>query len=83
VRCRIRDTVEFYSGDLAQLVNARLRRAFPHIWFVERRRVLRVSSSRSADEVRYSIVPILIGMDQVLETLERRRPTSPGRNQSL
>src|SRR5262247_3928358 len=30
---RIRDTVEFYSGDLAQLVNDRLRPAFRTIWF--------------------------------------------------
>jgi len=26
-----RDTVEFYSGDLAQFVNGRLRPAFPHL----------------------------------------------------
>src|SRR5262249_40230957 len=31
---RIRDTVEFYSGDLAQFVNARLRTMFRSIWFV-------------------------------------------------
>src|SRR5678816_4823805 len=31
---RIRDTVEFYSGDLAEFVNGRLRRAFRSIWFV-------------------------------------------------
>src|SRR4029450_8541411 len=30
---RIRDTVEFYSGDLGQFVNERLRRAFRSIWF--------------------------------------------------
>ena len=30
---RRRDTVEFYSGDLAQLVNGRLRFAFRSIWF--------------------------------------------------
>src|SRR5689334_13774759 len=31
---RTRDTVEFYSGDLAQLVNERLRLRFHSIWFV-------------------------------------------------
>src|ERR1700751_2790923 len=59
---RIRDTVEFYSGDLTQFVNARLRRAFRSIWFVGGGAVsgecLRLGL---ADEVRYSILPILIG----------------------
>ena len=31
---RTRDTVEFYSGDLAQFVNGRLRPGFRSIWFV-------------------------------------------------
>src|SRR5215468_12512024 len=31
---RIRDTVEFYSGDLVQFVNGRLRPTFRSIWFV-------------------------------------------------
>ena len=59
---RTRDTVEFYSGDLAQLVNGRLRRPFRSIWFVGGGVVssecLRLGL---ADEVRYSILPILIG----------------------
>lgn len=59
---RTRDTVEFYSGDLAQLVNERLRPAFRSIWFVGGGIVsaecLRLGL---ADEVRYSILPILIG----------------------
>ena len=59
---RIRDTVEFYSGDLATFVNDRLRRAFASIWFVGGGTVtgecLRLGL---ADEVRYSILPILIG----------------------
>jgi hypothetical protein len=32
---RTRDTVEFYSGDLAQFVNGRLRPAFRNIWLSE------------------------------------------------
>ena len=57
-----RSSIEFYSGDLAQLVNARLRPAFRNIWFVGGGAVsgtcLRLGL---ADEVRYSIMPILIG----------------------
>jgi dihydrofolate reductase len=59
---RVRDTVEFYSGDLAQLVNGRLRPTFRSIWFVGGGVVsgecLRLGL---ADEVSYSILPILIG----------------------
>jgi len=59
---RTRESVEFYSGDLVQLVNERLRPAFRSIWFVGGGTLcgecLRLGL---ADEVRYSILPILIG----------------------
>jgi dihydrofolate reductase len=59
---RTRDTVEFYSGDLAQFVNERLRPRFRSIWFVGGGAVsgecLRLGL---ADEVRYGILPVLIG----------------------
>jgi dihydrofolate reductase len=59
---RVRDTVEFCSGDLAQLVNGRLRPTFHTIWFVGGGTVsgecLRLGL---ADEVCYSIMPILVG----------------------
>lgn len=59
---RTRDTVEFCSGDLAPLVNDRLRPAFRNIWFVGGGALsgecLRLGL---ADEVRYSILPVLIG----------------------
>ena len=59
---RTRETVEFYSGDLAQFVNERLRPAFRSIWFVGGGAVcgacLRLGL---ADEVRYSVLPVLIG----------------------
>jgi dihydrofolate reductase len=59
---RTRETVQFYSGDLAQFVKGRLRPAFRSIWFVGGGAVsgecLRLGL---ADEVRYSILPILIG----------------------
>lgn len=59
---RVRDTVEFCSGDLAQFVNGHLRPRFRAIWVVGGPAVstecLRLGL---ADEVRYSILPILIG----------------------
>jgi dihydrofolate reductase len=59
---RTRDTVEFLSGDLVHLVHGRLKPTFRSIWFVGGGTVsgecLRLGL---ADEVRYSIVPILIG----------------------
>jgi dihydrofolate reductase len=59
---RSRDTIEFYSGDLAQLVNDQLRPAFTNIWFVGGGAVATECIRLGlADEIRYSIVPILIG----------------------
>jgi dihydrofolate reductase len=59
---RTRDTVEFYSGDLERFVTGVLRPSFRSIWFVGGGLVsgecLRLGL---ADEVRYSILPILIG----------------------
>ncbi len=59
---RTRDTIEFHSGDLAQFVNQRLRPAFGNIWFAGGGAVagecLRLGL---ADEIRYSILPVLIG----------------------
>jgi len=59
---RNRNTIEFYSGDLAQFVNEHLRPKFHSIWFVGGSVVsaecLRLGL---ADEIRYSILPILIG----------------------
>ena len=59
---RIRDTVQFYSGDLAQFVNGRLRPVFRTIWFVGGGPVSGECFRLGlADEIRYSILPILIG----------------------
>ena len=59
---RTRDTVKFHSGDLAPFVNGHLRPNFRTIWFVGGGMVcgecLRLGL---ADEVRYSILPVLIG----------------------
>lgn len=59
---RTRSTVEFYSGDLAHLVQQRLRPAYRSIWIAGGGAVagecLRL---RLADEIRYTILPVLIG----------------------
>jgi dihydrofolate reductase len=59
---RTRESVEFYSGDLTQFVKERLRPRFRSIWFVGGGVVcgecLRLGL---ADEVRYSVLPIVIG----------------------
>ncbi len=59
---KTRDTVEFYSGDLAAFVDEQLRPKFRSIWFVGGGEVcgtcLRLGL---ADVVRYSILPVLIG----------------------
>ena len=57
-----RTTVEFFAGDLRQLVDETLKPRFRSIWFVGGGAVaadcLRLGL---ADEVRYSIVPMVIG----------------------
>lgn len=59
---RTRENVEFYSGDLALLVNDHLRPVFRSIWFagggVVAGECLRLGLT---DEIRYSILPVLIG----------------------
>ena len=59
---KTRNNVEFYSGDLKRLVGERLRPLYASIWFVGGGEVsaecLRL---KLADEVRYSILPMLIG----------------------
>jgi dihydrofolate reductase len=59
---RTRDSVEFYSGDLARLVNGRLRPSFRSIWFAGGSAVSAECVRLGlADEIRYSILPVLIG----------------------
>jgi dihydrofolate reductase len=59
---RNRDNVQLYCGDLVQLINERLRPSFGNIWIVGGAGLcsecLRLGL---ADEVRYSILPVLIG----------------------
>lgn len=59
---RKRDSVEFHQGDLAHFVHEHLRPNFRSIWFVGggalSAECLRLGL---ADEIRYSILPVLIG----------------------
>lgn len=59
---RNRESVEFYSGDLARLVNDRLRPKYRRIWFAGGGAVSGECLRRGlADGVSYAILPILIG----------------------
>lgn len=73
---RNRETVEFYSGDLALLVNEILKPKFRSIWFVGGGNVSAECVNLGlADEIRYSVLPILIGEGiQFFEKLERDVP---------
>ena len=57
-----RSTVELHSGDLARFVEERLRPRYRSIWFVGGGAVAGECLRRGlADELRYSILPVLIG----------------------
>jgi dihydrofolate reductase len=59
---RTRTTVDFYAGDLEELVEARLKPTYQNIWIVGGGAVSGECLRRGlADEVRYSILPVLIG----------------------
>jgi dihydrofolate reductase len=59
---KTRNTVEFYAGDLRRLVEERLKPKFRNIWFIGGGAVSGECLRRGlADELRYSILPILIG----------------------
>jgi dihydrofolate reductase len=59
---RTRETVEFHFGDLGRFVNERLRPAYRSIWFVGGGDVVTECLRLGlADEIRYSVVPALIG----------------------
>jgi len=59
---RTRANVELCSGDLARLVNETLKPTYRSIWFVGGGAVCGECLRRGlADEVRYSIVPVVIG----------------------
>jgi dihydrofolate reductase len=58
---RVRPSVEFHAGDLERFVE-QLRPNFPNIWFVGGGALAGECLRRGlADEIRYSILPVLIG----------------------
>src|SRR3970282_1580082 len=57
-----RKTIEFYSGDLKKLVNDRLKPNYRNIWLVGGAALVKGFIRKNlADEIRLSIVPILLG----------------------
>ena len=59
---RTRDSIEFQSCDLAELITERLRPRFGSIWLVGGGSLAGECLRRGlADEVRYSLLPVLIG----------------------
>jgi len=59
---RNRDSIQLHSGDLAEFVNERLRPRFGSIWIVGGGALAGECLRRGlADELRYSILPVLIG----------------------
>lgn len=57
-----RDTIQFHNGDLAALVNDRLRPDYGSIWIVGGGQVAGECVRLGlADEVRFTIAPVLIG----------------------
>ena len=59
---KTRDTVQFYSGEIPALLDEKLKPNFRSIWFVGGGQVSGECLRRGlADEVRYSIMPVLIG----------------------
>jgi dihydrofolate reductase len=57
-----RKSIEFYSGDLNELVNDRLKPSYKSIWLVGGAALVRdFIRLKLADEIRVSILPILLG----------------------
>jgi dihydrofolate reductase len=58
----VRKSVEFYSGDLKELVNDRLKPKFRNIWMVGGAALVRdCIRLHLADEIRLTIAPVILG----------------------
>jgi dihydrofolate reductase len=58
----LRKNIEFYSGDLKKLVNDRLKPNYRNIWLVGGAALVKdFIRSKLADDIRLSIMPILLG----------------------
>lgn len=61
-RRKVSDSVEFFAGDLQHLIEQRLKPTYRNIWVVGGGAVAGECLRRGlADELRYSILPIVIG----------------------
>ena len=71
-----RDSVSFYSGDLKTLVEDRLKPKYATIWMVGGAMLARdFIRANLADEIRISILPIILGGGKpFLENLGRQQP---------
>lgn len=59
---KTRPTVEFHAGDLRDFFDARLKSTFKNIWVVGGGKLAGAClRANIADEIRYSILPVLIG----------------------
>jgi dihydrofolate reductase len=57
-----RHNIEFYSGDLNKLVNERLKPNYRNVWVVGGAMLVKYFiRSKLADEIRLSILPIILG----------------------
>ena len=73
---RVRESVQFHAGDLTALITQQLRRQFRNIWIAGGGRLAAECLTRGlADEVRYSLLPIVIGDGiRFFEQLDRDVP---------
>ena len=71
-----RDSVSFYSGDLKTLVEDRLKPKYATVWMVGGAMLARdFIRANLADEIRISILPIILGGGKpFLESLGRQQP---------
>jgi dihydrofolate reductase len=57
-----RHNIEFYSGDLNQLVNERLKPNYKNVWLVGGAKLVKeLIRLKLADEIRLSVLPIILG----------------------
>ncbi len=57
-----RPNIEFYNGDLHQLVNERLKPSYKNVWLVGGASLAKdFINLKLADEIRLSILPIILG----------------------
>lgn len=59
---RIRESVEFHSGDLSKFVNEKLKPKYKNVWVVGGASLVKdFIRLKLADEIRQSILPVILG----------------------